>query len=154
MNHTKKSLFILSTTLIFSSYIHSMEPANGEEKPQENSGIMHYASKLLFPKSYVCDPENNARYLEYKEKIESTSVEKLRSDAKFWEDFKRITERHVKMQGVIEAAIQSKDLDTLTLLLAYNDELPNPLDLVKKALTEGQVKINRALKKDTGGHKQ
>lgn len=154
MIRTKKCFFIVSMTLIFSSCNQAMQPVDPEEKPQENSGIMHYASKLLFPRSYVCDPENNTRYLEYKEKVEATSVEKLRGDVKFWEDFKRITERLVKMQGVIESAIQSKDLDTLTLLLAYNDELPDPLDLVRKALNEGQVKINRALKKEVGDQKQ
>lgn len=134
------SLFCCSASL-------AMEEDNKKE-PQTNSGVAHFASKLLWPKTYVCDPDNNKRYVEYKEKIESTTVEKLRTDAKFWEDHKRMTERIIKLMGVVATAIENRDLDTLTLLYSYNDELPDPLDLVRKALDEGKIKISRALKED------
>lgn len=150
MKHIRSYFLIATTFLTMTTYLQCMEEVD-EKKPQENSGIVHWGSKLLFPRSYVCDPENNQRYRDYKQKIADTSVEKLRTDAKFWDDYKRMTERLVKLLGVVETAIVAKDIDTLTLLNTYNDELPDPLELVRKALDEAQVKINRSLKKEEPG---
>ena len=148
MTQIRKCLLIFSASLCFTSLIHTMDAVEEDDELEENSGLRHTFMKYYDPKPYVCNPKNNLRYDKFTRKIDSTSIDKLRQDPKFWDEYKRYYTRMTKLLEVAKEAILTNDIDTLTLLCTYNCDLPDALALPRKALAESKIRIDKALKKD------